>query len=74
MRPQKPKTLYHLRNTKSIFLSKKNQKIGGEIMSKEDYRKEIIEMVEKIKRSDIIEYIYIITKDIIREDIERSDL
>lgn len=43
-------------------------------MTKDEYKKEIIEMVEKIKRSDIIEYIYILTKDIIREDIERSDL
>lgn len=37
-------------------------------MNKEDYRKEIIEMVEKINRNDILEYIRILVKDIAKED------
>lgn len=42
--------------------------IWGVIMNKEDYRKEIIEMVEKINRNDILEYIRILVKDIAKED------
>lgn len=58
MRPQKPKTLYHLKNAKSTFLSKKFQKNGGEIMSNEEYKKEIIRMVEKIETNLILKLIY----------------
>lgn len=37
-------------------------------MNKEDYRKEIIEMVEKINRTDILKYIHILVEDIAKED------
>lgn len=37
-------------------------------MNREDYRKEIIEMVEKIKKTDILIYIHILVKDIAKED------
>lgn len=42
--------------------------IWGGIMNKEDYRKEIIEMVEKINRTDILKYIHILVEDIAKED------
>lgn len=35
---------------------------------KECYRKKIIEMVEKIKKTDILIYIYKLVEDIIKED------
>lgn len=37
-------------------------------MNKEDYRKEIIEMVQKINRCDILRYIYKLVVDIRKED------
>lgn len=33
-----------------------------------DYRKELMEMIENIKREDILEYLFVITKDIVKED------
>lgn len=36
----------------------------------EFYRKQTIEMVQNVKRPDILIYIYKITKDIIREDYD----
>lgn len=37
-------------------------------MNNEDYRKEIIEMVDKINRTDILKYIHILVEDIVKED------
>lgn len=39
---------------------------------KEEYRKQIIEMIENVKRKDIQLYIFNITKDIIKEDKENE--
>ena len=39
--------------------------LGGIYM---DYKKEIIEMIREIKRTDILIYIYKLTKDVILED------
>ena len=45
--------------------------IGGFFVNeKEEYRKQIIEMIENVKRKDILLYIFNITKDIIKEDKE----
>lgn len=33
-----------------------------------DYKKELMEMIENVKREDILEYLFVITKDIIKED------
>lgn len=33
-----------------------------------DYKKELMEMIENIKREDILEYLFVITKDIVKED------
>lgn len=38
----------------------------------EQYKKEILEMVNNIKNKDILIYIYNITKDIIKEDTENE--
>ena len=35
---------------------------------KEVYKKQIVEMIENVKRKDILLYIFNITKDIIKED------
>ncbi len=35
---------------------------------KEEYKKQIVEMIENVKRKDILLYIFNITKDIIKED------
>lgn len=37
-------------------------------MEEEDYRNEIIKMVQNVKQLDILIYIYNISKDIISED------
>lgn len=39
---------------------------------KEECRKQIIEMIENVKRKDILLYIFNITKDIIKEDKENE--
>lgn len=39
---------------------------------KEEYRKQIIEMIENVKRKDILLYIFNITNDIIKEDKENE--
>lgn len=41
---------------------------GLGMKEKEFYREQIIEMVEKIKSTDILIYLYKITDDIIKED------
>lgn len=47
--------------------------IGGFFVNKkEEYRKQIIEMIENVKRKDILLYIFNITKDIIKEDKENE--
>ena len=33
-----------------------------------DYKKELMEMIENVKREDILEYLFVITKDIVKED------
>ena len=42
------------------------------VNEKEEYRKQIIEMIENVKRKDILLYIFNITKDIIKEDKENE--
>ena len=43
--------------------------IGGFLVNeKEVYKKQIVEMIENVKRKDILLYIFNITKDIIKED------
>lgn len=39
---------------------------------KEFYRKQIIEMVQKIKRYDILIYIYKLVVDIVKEDVNEN--
>lgn len=39
---------------------------------KEEYKKRIVEMIENVKRKDILLYIFNITKDIIKEDKENE--
>lgn len=39
-----------------------------EIQKGETYRKQSIEMIQNIKRPDILQYIYTIVKDIAQED------
>jgi hypothetical protein len=47
--------------------------MGGFLVNeKEEYRKQIIEMIENVKRKDILLYIFNITKDIIKEDKENE--
>ena len=47
--------------------------MGGVFVNeKEEYRKQIIEMIENVKRKDILLYIFNITKDIIKEDKENE--
>lgn len=39
---------------------------------KEEYKKQNVEMIENVKRKDILLYIFNITKDIIKEDKENE--
>lgn len=47
--------------------------MGGFLVNeKEEYKKQIVEMIENVKRKDILLYIFNITKDIIKEDKENE--
>ena len=47
--------------------------MGGVFVNeKEECRKQIIEMIENVKRKDILLYIFNITKDIVKEDKENE--
>lgn len=43
------------------------------LREKDYYKQKIIEMVERINNQDILGYIYIIVKDIIKEDKEKGN-
>ena len=41
--------------------------LGGMIMENEDYRQKMIDLINKIERTDILEYLYAFTKKIVEK-------
>lgn len=60
-------------NSVKLLYGMRGYLMGGVFVNeKEEYRKQIIEMIENVKRKDILLYIFNITKDIIKEDKENE--
>lgn len=61
-----------IKNIRSIILLRCFDWVVVFMKKNEQYKKEILEMVNNIKNKDILIYIYNITKDIIKEDTENE--